>query len=161
MYADAIDWVLLPAVLGMSQHGDGGIIGSKPYATCGNYISRMSEYCRGCPFDPCKGTGEDASPLTMLYCGFLGRHGSKLRGDRWMILQRRNLDRKDAGERGAIHKRAKPLRGTLTASTCPVTSLTDSRSAMRYGPPSPAPNPKLGSWSASSEMPLRTRREGP
>lgn len=66
MYADAIDWASLPTMLGMSQYGN-GVVGSKPYGTCGNYISRMSEYCRGCPFDPRKGTGEDAGPLTTLY----------------------------------------------------------------------------------------------
>ena len=31
MYVDAIDWVSLPNMLGMSQYGDGGIDGSKPY----------------------------------------------------------------------------------------------------------------------------------
>ncbi|MEZ6089381.1 MAG: hypothetical protein R3C05_15385 [Pirellulaceae bacterium] len=32
MYADAIDWVSLPNTLGMSQHGDDGIVGTKPHA---------------------------------------------------------------------------------------------------------------------------------
>ena len=117
MYADAIDWVSLPNVLGMSQYGDGGIVGSKPYAASGNYISRMSDYCRGCRFDPRKGTGEDACPFTTLYWDFLERHRSKLRGNRRMVFQLRNLDRKDDGERDAIRKRAEHLRATLTAST--------------------------------------------
>ena len=45
MYADAIDWVSLPNVLGMSQYGDGGIIGTKPYCATGSYVNRMSDYC--------------------------------------------------------------------------------------------------------------------
>ncbi|MGB7405130.1 MAG: cryptochrome/photolyase family protein, partial [Pacificimonas sp.] len=32
VYADAYEWVELPNTLGMSQFGDGGLLGSKPYA---------------------------------------------------------------------------------------------------------------------------------
>ncbi|MEM7261524.1 MAG: cryptochrome/photolyase family protein, partial [Planctomycetota bacterium] len=46
MYVDAIDWVSLPNTLGMSQFGDGGIVGSKPYCASGNYIHKMSNHCR-------------------------------------------------------------------------------------------------------------------
>ncbi|MEL7429394.1 MAG: cryptochrome/photolyase family protein, partial [Pseudomonadota bacterium] len=38
VYADAYEWVELPNTLGMSQFGDGGTLGSKPYAAGGNYI---------------------------------------------------------------------------------------------------------------------------
>ena len=59
MYADEIDKFPRPNVLGMGRWGDGRIVGSKPYVVSGNYISRTSEYRRGCPFDPRKGTGKD------------------------------------------------------------------------------------------------------
>ena len=42
VYADAHEWVELPNTLGMSQFADGGILGSKPYASSGNYINKMS-----------------------------------------------------------------------------------------------------------------------
>ena len=117
MYADAIDWVSLPNVLGMSQYGDGGIVGSKPYAASGSYIDRMSDYCRGCRFDPHQATGENACPFTTLYWDFLARHRKMLQGNRRMRLQLSNLDRKDATERGEIQQRAERLKTSLTAET--------------------------------------------
>ena len=60
MYADAIDWVSLPNVLGMSQYADGGLLATKPYCASGAYVQRMSDYCSGCRFDP-----EDRRPERM------------------------------------------------------------------------------------------------
>lgn len=78
MYLDAIDWVSLPNALGMSQYGDGGIIGTKPYCATGNYIGRMSNYCGQCRYSPKQATGETACPFTTLYYDFLDRHYDKL-----------------------------------------------------------------------------------
>jgi deoxyribodipyrimidine photolyase-related protein len=101
----------------MSQYGDGGIVGSKPYAASGNYISRMSDYCRGCRFDPRQATGEDACPFTTLYWDFLARHGDRLRANRRMGFQLNNLARKTKGERQAIGKKATHLRSKFTERT--------------------------------------------
>ena len=57
MYADAVDWVSLPNALGMSQHGDGGVMATKPYCASGNYINRMSNYCKGCRYKPSEASG--------------------------------------------------------------------------------------------------------
>ncbi len=110
MYADAVDWVSLPNVLGMSQHADGGIVGSKPYVASGNYVNRMSDYCAGCRYDPKAATGDAACPITTLYWDFLSRHRNRLRGNRRMGFQLKNLDRKPDAERRAIRERAKALR---------------------------------------------------
>jgi deoxyribodipyrimidine photolyase-related protein len=74
VYADAYEWVEMPNVIGMSQFADGGLLGSKPYAASGNYISKMSDYCTGCRYDVKKKTGEGACPFNALYWDFLDRN---------------------------------------------------------------------------------------
>ena len=117
MYIDAIDWVSLPNVLGMSQYADGGIVGSKPYCASGNYIKRMGDYCKGCRYDPQKASGDDACPITTLYWDFLARNRSRLKNNRRMGFQFKNLDRKDTSDVRAIRKRAGELKDRFTART--------------------------------------------
>ena len=78
VYMDAYEWVEMPNTLGMSQFADGGLLGSKPYAASGNYISKMSDYCSGCRYDVKKKTGPDACPFNPLYWDFLVRNREKL-----------------------------------------------------------------------------------
>ena len=73
-FIDASDWVMVPNVIGMAVHADNGKLMTKPYAAGGAYISRMTEFCKGCKYDPKKRTGEDACPFTTLYWDFLDRH---------------------------------------------------------------------------------------
>jgi len=117
MYADAIDWVSLPNVLGMSQYGDGGIIGTKPYAASGSYINKMSNYCTDCIFDPKESIKENACPFTTLYWDFLSRNQNRLRKNPRMGLQFRNLDRKSNANRNKIRKKADRLKSNLTRKT--------------------------------------------
>jgi deoxyribodipyrimidine photolyase-related protein len=110
MFADAVDWVSLPNVLGMSQYADGGIVGTKPYCASGAYIRRMSDYCGPCRFDPKQAVGRDACPFTTLYWDFLARNRERLQGNRRMGLQLKNLARKSAPELRDIAGQAKRLR---------------------------------------------------
>lgn len=110
MYADAVDWVSLPNALGMSQYGDGGMMATKPYCASGNYINGMSNYCRGCRYNPKRATGEDACPFTTLYWDFLDRHRDRFRSNHRMSLQLKNLERKSADEMVAIRQRAASIR---------------------------------------------------
>ncbi|MEM7452931.1 MAG: cryptochrome/photolyase family protein [Planctomycetota bacterium] len=115
VYVDAVEWVELPNTLGMSQYADGGVMASKPYVATGKYIKRMSNYCRNCPFDPAKATGDDACPFTTLYWDYLQRHKKVLSQNTRMALQVKNLDRKKPAELAEIRKRAEELRGSYAA----------------------------------------------
>jgi deoxyribodipyrimidine photolyase-related protein len=110
MYLDAIDWVSLPNALGMSQYGDGGIVGTKPYCASGAYVERMSDSCTECRFSPRQAVGERACPFTTLYWDFLARHAKRLRGNRRMGLQLAGLRRKGRSELTAIRREARALR---------------------------------------------------
>lgn len=106
VYVDAVEWVELPNVLGMSQYADGGLMASKPYVATGQYINRMSNYCQQCRYDPAKATGPDACPFTTLYWDFLMRHETMLRSNQRMQMQLKNLDRKSAVEKKQIRRQS-------------------------------------------------------
>ena len=74
VYADAFEWVEVPNTIGMTLFADGGVLGSKPYAASGNYINRMSDYCKSCAYQVKLKTGKDACPFNALYWHFLDRN---------------------------------------------------------------------------------------
>jgi len=110
VYVDAVEWVELPNVFGMSQFADGGRMASKPYAATGKYIQRMSNYCAGCQFDPAQSTGDQACPFTTLYWEFLLRNEQRLRAIPRMELQLRNITRLTPDTRQKILDRAAAIR---------------------------------------------------
>lgn len=83
-FVDGTPWVMPVNVLGMSQHADGGVVATKPYAAGGSYINRMSDYCKRCPFDPRERTGDRACPFTAGYWAWLHRHADDLAGNHRM-----------------------------------------------------------------------------
>jgi deoxyribodipyrimidine photolyase-related protein len=76
-FVDGAEWVMLPNVIGMSQHADGGRMATKPYASGGAYIDTMSDHCGRCRFDRKKRVGDDACPFTTLYWDFIARHDER------------------------------------------------------------------------------------
>jgi len=105
-YVDAVDWVTTPNVLGMSQFTDGGVMASKPYSATGSYINRMSNYCKGCRYNPKESIGPKACPFTTLYWNFLDRHRERLAKNQRMSLQMKNLNRLDEQNLNGIRKAA-------------------------------------------------------
>lgn len=114
-YVDALDWVVTPNVMGMSQFADLGGFTSKPYAASGKYVNRMSDYCAGCRYDPKKTVGEDACPLNSLYWDFLDHHTDRLSENPRMSLMLANWRRRDGEKKREILARAGAVRDALAA----------------------------------------------
>jgi deoxyribodipyrimidine photolyase-related protein len=92
-FVDGYDWVMVPNVVGMSQYADGGVMATKPYASGGAYIDRMSDYCDDCRYDPKVRVGENACPFTAGYWAFLQRNRETLAGNQRIAQPLRGLDR--------------------------------------------------------------------
>ena len=86
---------------------DGGFLGSKPYAAGGNYINKMSDYCRGCHYKVSKKTGADACPFNYLYWDFLARNQEKLASNNRVAMMYRTYDRMSVEKKAAIKNDAR------------------------------------------------------
>ncbi len=114
-FIDAADWVMVPNVIGMGVHADGGRMMTKPYAAGGAYISRMGTYCGNCVYDPKQRTGDRACPFTTLYWDFLDRHRDEFARNHRMAQQVRGLDR--LADLDAVRARAHEVLEGLSAGT--------------------------------------------
>lgn len=92
-FVDGYEWVMVANVVGMSQHADGGLMATKPYAAGGAYINRMSDYCGHCAYRPTERVGERARPFTGGYWSFLNRNKNQLEGNRRMTQPLAGLKR--------------------------------------------------------------------
>ncbi|MEX2501720.1 MAG: cryptochrome/photolyase family protein [Trueperaceae bacterium] len=114
-HLDALDWVMVPNVLGMSQYADGGTMTSKPYAAGANYLHKMSDACAGCRFDPKAKHGEDACPLTGWYWAFIDRHQERFASNARMRMIVAAWRKRDAAERKRLLERAERDRAAFLA----------------------------------------------
>ncbi|MFK7917941.1 MAG: cryptochrome/photolyase family protein [Ilumatobacter sp.] len=110
-FIDGAEWVMLPNVIGMSQWADGGKMATKPYAAGGNYIDKMSDYCKPCRFDRKQRTGPDACPFTTLYWDFLARHHDRFVKNPRIARQVRASEK--LSDLPAVRERAVEVRGLL------------------------------------------------
>ena len=115
VYVDAYEWVELPNTLGMSQFGDGGLVGTKPYVSSGAYIDRMSDYCGRCRYDVKQRVGPDACPFNALYWDFMARHEDRLRGNPRMRGPYRTWDRQPRAQQDETRAQAAAFLDTLDA----------------------------------------------
>jgi len=92
-FVDAAEWVMVPNIIGMGVHADSGRLMTKPYAAGGAYINRMTQYCKGCVYDPKKRVGDNACPFTTLYWDFLDRHKDEFKKNHRMSQQVFGLNR--------------------------------------------------------------------
>ncbi|MFW5934257.1 MAG: cryptochrome/photolyase family protein [Halolamina sp.] len=109
-FVDAFHWVTTPNVVGMGSFATDAL-SSKPYASSGSYVNRMSDYCSSCPYAVSRDTGEGACPFNSLYWTFLREHEETLRGTGRMGLMYSHVDDKDAAEWDALEERTARVRG--------------------------------------------------
>jgi len=93
VFIDANEWVMVPNVIGMGVHADGGQLMTKTYAAGGANISRMTQFCKGCVYDPKLRVGDNACPFTTLYWDFLDRHKEEFVKNHRMSQQVNGLKR--------------------------------------------------------------------
>ncbi len=92
-FADGTPWVMPANVIGMSLYADGGKMSTKPYASGGAYINKMSNYCGSCKFKPTVRVGEDACPFTAGYWNFLSKNSDRLKSNHRMSQPMAGLKR--------------------------------------------------------------------
>ncbi len=110
MFVDGYDWVMVPNVIGMTLHADGGHVGTKPYAASANYINKMSNYCGSCHYEAKKTFGEKACPFNALYWDFMLRNEKVFAGNHRMAMTMKALSSKSPDWKNEIRKRANDLR---------------------------------------------------
>ncbi|CAM3081203.1 cryptochrome/photolyase family protein [Paracoccus nototheniae] len=115
VYIDAYEWVEAPNVIGMSQFADGGVVGSKPYVSSGNYINKMSDYCKGCAYKVADKTGDKACPFNLLYWDFLARHRDRFATNPRIGRIYGTWDRMDPDRQSLIREQAAAFLARLDA----------------------------------------------
>lgn len=122
MYADSVDWATTPNTIGMAMYADGTdesrpVVATKPYAGSANYINKMSNFCKKCPYDHKARTGEtdkgQACPFNTFYWDFLIRNEDRFTGNNRMALIMKNVKNMSKEEKISIRVSATSVRKKL------------------------------------------------
>lgn len=116
-FVDALDWVVTPNVMGMSQFADLGSFTSKPYAASGKYIDRMSNYCASCAYDVKSVDGDNSCPMNSLYWSFIDRHRERWVANHRMAVIARGWAKRDPEAKARILARAGDVLERLSDNT--------------------------------------------
>ncbi|MDC3181098.1 cryptochrome/photolyase family protein [Gammaproteobacteria bacterium] len=114
VYADAYEWVELPNVSGMVLFADGGLLASKPYASSGSYIHKMSNYCKDCAFSVKEKLGEKACPFNYLYWDFLIRNQKALSSNQRLGFMYAMINKMEPSQIKAIQQQASAFLSKVT-----------------------------------------------
>jgi deoxyribodipyrimidine photolyase-related protein len=79
----------------------------------GQYISRMSNYCKGCRYQPELRTGPNACPMTSLYWDFLIRHEKNFAGNPRTALMVKHVGKMSTEDKAQIGLQAEATRTGL------------------------------------------------
>jgi len=114
-FVDGAEWVMEANVLGMGTYADGGLMSTKPYIAGGNYLKKMTNFCKTCRFAPTERIGEQACPLTNGYWNFLLKQEVVLRTNHRMAPQLRAASKRD--DRYEILAESEEKRSIVLGST--------------------------------------------
>ena len=106
IYIDAIEWVEQPNTRGMALFADGGLIATKPYAASGNYINKMSDYCKNCHYKVKLKTEDNACPLNALYWNFFNQHKQRFSNNPRMAFTYKSWAKMNQQQQDAILTKA-------------------------------------------------------
>jgi deoxyribodipyrimidine photolyase-related protein len=113
VYADAYEWVEMPNVTGMILYADGGVVASKPYASGGSYINKMSNYCSNCSYQVNEKNGDSACPFNYLFWDFLARNKDKLESNNRISMMYRTYEKMSDDKKKLITEDAKKFLNSL------------------------------------------------
>ncbi len=114
VFVDALEWVMIPNVIGMSQYADLGSFTSKPYGSSGNYINNMSDYCKGCHYNVKEKIGDTACPFNSLYWDFIDRHFDTFSKNQRMGVIVANWKNQKVDDKKKVLERAKQVKNLLS-----------------------------------------------
>jgi deoxyribodipyrimidine photolyase-related protein len=113
VYADAYEWVEMPNVTGMILYADGGVVASKPYASGGSYINKMSNYCSNCSYQVNEKNGDSACPFNYLFWDFLARNKDKLESNNRISMMYRTYEKMSDDKKKLITEDANKFLNSL------------------------------------------------
>lgn len=114
-FEDAFDWVVEPNVLAMGTYGVGDVMTTKPYVSGAAYISKMSNFCEGCAFDP-----KSTCPITRFYWNFLERNREALKDNMRIKLPLASAAKRSAADQAEDARAVAIAREKLAAGEAMV-----------------------------------------